>query len=191
MARFVDTRTLRVNGRDYSADHIVIATGGAPIVPPVAGADLGITSDGFFELEAQPRRVAIVGGGYIGVELAGVLNALGSEVTLVALEDRLLSTFDALPGEVLLDSMRRHDVDVRLGFEVSGLEGQPGRIDLRAADGRRLRGFDTVIWAVGRRPRTTGPESPWLPVGSSRSTSSRTRPGRASMPSATSPGVRR
>jgi pyruvate/2-oxoglutarate dehydrogenase complex dihydrolipoamide dehydrogenase (E3) component len=77
-AQFVDRHTIEVNGEHYSAEHIVIATGGRPIVPRIPGAELGITSDGFFELTEQPRKVAIIGAGYIGVELAGVLRALGS-----------------------------------------------------------------------------------------------------------------
>jgi glutathione reductase (NADPH) len=95
-ASFIDNRTVAVNGDYYTADHIVIATGGQPIVPPVPGKELGITSDGFFALEQQPRNICVVGGGYIGVELAGVLRALGSEVTVVALEGRVLETFDTI-----------------------------------------------------------------------------------------------
>ena len=72
-AHFVDQHTIEVDGKQYIADHIVIATGGQPIVPPVPGAELGISSDGFFQLSDLPKRVAVIGGGYIGVELSGVL----------------------------------------------------------------------------------------------------------------------
>ncbi len=98
-ARFVGPKTVEVDGERYSADHVVIATGGRPTVPDVPGARYGITSDGFFELEAQPRKVAIVGAGYIAVELAGVLHALGSEVTIVLRRERLLGSFDPLLRE--------------------------------------------------------------------------------------------
>lgn len=152
--QFVDERTIAVDGTHYRAEHIVIATGGAPIVPPMPGADLGITSDGFFELKEQPRRVAIVGGGYIGVELAGVLRAFGSEITLVALEDRLLFTFDDLISETLADNMARQGIDVHLEFEVAGLEQGPNGRALLRSNGERLDGFDTIIWAVGRRPNS-------------------------------------
>ena len=156
-ARFLDARTLEVEGRRYSAEHIVIATGGRPLVPPVPGAELGITSDGFFALREQPRRVAVIGGGYIGVELAGVLRALGSEVTLVALEERVLAAFDPLLGEVLMEQMRRQGIDLHMGWAVSALERRAdGDIRLRGRDGATLEGFDTVIWAVGRRPNTEG-----------------------------------
>ena len=153
-ARFVDANTIEVDGVSYSADHIVVATGGRPIVPPVPGAELGITSDGFFELAEQPRRVAIIGAGYIGVELAGVLRALGSQVTVVALEARVLETFDDMIGDVLMDEMRKQGIELRMSFQVAGLAGTADGIALDAADGERLDGFDSVIWAVGRAPNT-------------------------------------
>ncbi|MCF7978299.1 MAG: FAD-dependent oxidoreductase, partial [Chromatiaceae bacterium] len=84
-ARFVDNKTIEATGEQYTAEHIAIATGGQPIVPPVPGHGLGITSDGFIKLDQARRRVCVIGGGYIGVELAGILNSLGSEVTIVAL----------------------------------------------------------------------------------------------------------
>ena len=153
-ARFVDARTVEVDGRAFTADHIVIATGGRPIVPPVPGAELGITSDGFFELARQPRRVAIIGAGYIGVELAGVLRALGSEVSVVALESRVLETFDDMIGDVLMAEMRKQGIELHMSFQVAGLAETGAGIALDASDGTRLDGFDTVIWAVGRAPNT-------------------------------------
>ena len=153
-ARFVDRHTIEVDGRQYTADHIVVATGGYPIVPPLPGADLGITSDGFFELSEQPRRVAIIGGGYIGVELAGVLRALGSDVTVVGLEARVLETFDCMLSEVLMEEMRKQGIALRTCFQVAGLAQTDTGIALDASDGERLDGFDTVIWAVGRAPNT-------------------------------------
>jgi len=153
-ARFIDASHIEVNGHVYSAEHIVVATGSHPIVPPVSGADLGITSDGFFALEKQPRKVAVIGGGYIGVELAGVLRALDSEVTLVAREERVLKAFDPLISEALMDEMRKQDIDLRLGFQVAGLARTDVGISFDAVTGERLDGFDCVIWAVGRIPNT-------------------------------------
>lgn len=155
-ARFVDTKTIAVGDQHYSADHIVIATGGRPIVPRMPGAELGITSDGFFALESQPKRVGIIGGGYIGVELAGVLAAFGSEITIVALEDRLLWQFDPMISEVLAENMKAHGgIETRLQFEVASLERDAdGSLALVARDGERLSGFDTLLWAVGRAPNT-------------------------------------
>ena len=153
-ARFIGPGELDVDGQTYGADHIVVATGGRPIVPPLPGAELGITSDGFFQLTEQPRRVAVIGGGYIGVELAGVLAALGSEVTLVALEKRLLEAFDPMISQVLMQEMKRQQIALRLGFRVAGLAKSMAGIALEAVDGECLDGFDCVIWAVGRAPNT-------------------------------------
>jgi len=152
--RFIDSRHVEVDGLTLTAPHIVIATGGRPMVPPVPGAELGITSDGFFKLEARPGKVAIVGGGYIGVELAGVLRALGSEVTVVALEDRPLETFDPLISETLEQNMREAGIAMHLPFAVASLERQADGIAVHHRDGTALTGFDTVIWAIGRAPNT-------------------------------------
>lgn len=155
-AQFRSPHEIEVNGQRYSADQIVIATGSRPIVPPVPGAELGITSDGFFQLDTQPQRVAIIGGGYIGVELAGMLRALGSEVTLVALEQRLLEAFDPLVSQVLYEEKRDSGVELHLPWRVTGLQRNGADIDVLGTDGARLDGFDTVIWAVGRAPNTAG-----------------------------------
>jgi glutathione reductase (NADPH) len=155
-ASFIDAKTIAVGDEHYSADHIVIATGGQPIVPPVPGAGHGITSDGFFELMEQPEKVAVIGGGYIGVELSGVLRALGSHVTTVALENRVLELFDPMISRVLEEEMRKQGIDVRPGFEVTELSKDENGIHLTSKHGVTIGGFDTVIWAVGRRPNTAG-----------------------------------
>jgi glutathione reductase (NADPH) len=152
-ARFVDRSTIEVNGEYYSAEHLVIATGSEPIVPPLPGAELGITSDGFFGLTEQPQRVAVIGGGYIGVELSGVLNALGSQVTIFALENRLLELFDPMISQVLEKEMTRQGIRVRTGFEVSGLTKSPEGVVVKGKD-ETVPGFEQVIWAVGRRANT-------------------------------------
>ncbi len=153
-ARFVDAHTVEVEGEQYRAEHIVIATGGRPIVPPLPGAELGITSDGFFQLQRQPRRVAIIGAGYIGVELAGVLRSLGSSVEVFGLEDRVLELFDPLVSEVVEQSMRDDGIGLNLGFKVARLEGKAGAIRVLDAGGESSEVFDTVICAVGRRSNT-------------------------------------
>ena len=150
-ARFIDTHTVEVNNQRYSAEHIVIATGGRPIVPRLPGADLGITSDGFFQLQEQPKHVCVVGGGYIGVELAGVLRALGSEVTVVALEERVLETFDPIISNTVAHNMAQDGIQMHLPFAVASLERQTNGIAVCDQDGNILSGFDTVLWAIGRR----------------------------------------
>jgi glutathione reductase (NADPH) len=151
-AKFVDAHTVEVEGRQYTADHIVIATGGKPIVPPVPGAELGITSDGFFQLDELPGKVAVIGGGYIAVELGGVLRALGSEVSVIALEDRIMERFDPMISNVLAAEMESQGIRIHTGFEVVALEKQDDGIAVSARNGDALSGFDTVIWAVGRAP---------------------------------------
>ena len=155
-ARFVDAKTVEVNSRQYSAPHIVIATGGQPIVPPLPGASLGITSNGFFQLPRLPEKAAIVGGGYIGVELAGLLRAFGSDVTLMAMEDRLLDRFDHMIGDVLTAEMRRQGIVVETGLLVAELQRDERGINVIDANGHSRHGFDSVIWAVGRRANTDG-----------------------------------
>jgi glutathione reductase (NADPH) len=153
-ARFVDAHTVEVDGEQYSAEHIVIATGGRPMVPRVPGHELGITSDGFFALEEAPKKVCVVGGGYIGVELAGVLRSLGAEVTIVALESRVLEVFDPLISKTASHNLAEEGVEMHLPFAVSSLEQRDDGLAVVADGGHALTGFDTVLWAIGRRPNT-------------------------------------
>jgi glutathione-disulfide reductase len=153
-AQFVDAHTVSVNDTHYTADHIVIATGSHAIVPSVPGAELGITSDGFFQLDKQPEKVAIVGGGYIAVELAGVLRALGSEVSLFALENRIMERFDSMISTTLSREMNAQGIDIETEFQVVALEKNQSGIAVKAKNGNSIAGFDTVIWAVGRTPNT-------------------------------------
>ena len=141
-------------GRAHSGKHIVIATGRQPGVPTLLGAELGGTSDDFFEWPERPRRVAIVGSGYIAVELAGVLRALGSEVTLVLRGARVLRRFDALLAEKLVDAMRASRIEVLTGFMPTAATRGAGGITLEAADGRRVADCDRLLWAIGRVPHT-------------------------------------
>ncbi len=119
----------------------MIATGGQPKYPPVPGAELGITSDGFFELEQLPRRVAVVGSGYIAVELAGVLRALGSEVTLCIRHDAMLRHFDSLLGEKLMARCARAASTSSRGATRRAVDAaRRGDLTLEAADGRSSAG---------------------------------------------------
>jgi glutathione reductase (NADPH) len=154
-ARFVGPRSIEVAGRRYSADHVVIATGGHPIVPDLPGARYGISSDGFFELERLPRKVAIVGAGYVAAEFSGVLHALGSEVTVVLRRERLLMSFDPMLRETLMEHMRADDIEFVTNTQLTALEKDAhGGLTLLCSSGTRIGGFDTVIWAIGRAPNT-------------------------------------
>ena len=141
-------------GRAYSAKHIVIATGRQPGIPTLPGAELGGTSDDFFEWPERPRRVVIVGSGYIAVELAGVLRSLGSEVVLVLRGPRVLRRFDATLAEKLVDAMRASGIEVLTGFMPTAATRGAGGITLETADGRRVADCDRLLWAIGRVPHT-------------------------------------
>ena len=154
-ARFVAPKTVEVNGERYSADHVIVATGGHPIMPGVPGAQHGITSDGFFELEQLPRKVAIVGAGYIAAELSGVLHALGSEVTLVLRRSQLIMSFDPMLREALMEQMRAERIEFLTNTLVRGVERDAlGKLTLLCESGTRIGGFDCVLWAIGRAPST-------------------------------------
>ena len=149
-ARFVDARTVEVDGLRMTAPHIVIATGGAPIVPPLPGAELGITSDGFFALEQRPRRVAIIGSGYIACELAGAFHELGSEAELFIRKDHLLTHFDVMLGKSLMRETRAQGMTIHEHVVPAAVVEHSGLKTLVAADGREFAGFDALLWAVGR-----------------------------------------
>ncbi|HET19133.1 MAG TPA: glutathione-disulfide reductase, partial [Chromatiales bacterium] len=158
--RFVDKHTVEVDGKRYTAPHIIVSTGGSPFVPPVPGAELGITSDGFFALDEQPRRVAILGGGYIGVEIAGLMRALGSEVLLADIAPRVLMAFDLMLSETLSNHMREEGIELRMPFRAAGLRKTDEGIVIDGENanerGEVLGPFDAVIWAAGRKPATSG-----------------------------------
>lgn len=154
-ARFVDAHTVEVDGRRYSADHIVIATGGQPVIPELPGAELGITSDGFFELERRPQRVVIVGSGYIAVELAGLFRALGSDVIMLLRKQHLLRSFDAMLREELMEQMQDDGIELMTRTQVQSVEKRDdGRLCIRCDSGDLEIRADALLWAVGRRANT-------------------------------------
>jgi len=155
-ARFLDKSTVQVNGESLAARHIVIATGGGATVPELPGAEHGITSDGFFALEDRPKRVAIVGSGYVACELGGVFRELGSEVEVFIRKDRLLSSFDAMLGKSLMRDMREQAIAIHEHVVPARVRLEPGGRTLTAADGREFPGFDCLLWAVGRAANAAG-----------------------------------
>lgn len=153
-ATFVDHKTIEVNGEIFTAEHILIATGTQPSRPNIEGAEHGIDSNGFFELQELPKRTAIIGSGYIAVELAGVLNSLGSDVQLFIRKHLPLRSLDQFLGETLLESMRSDHIQVHTQatpVKVSKLEDQS--LLLQLEDGTQHR-IDCLIWAIGREPNT-------------------------------------
>lgn len=153
-AKFVDAKTVEVNGEQYTADHILIAVGGRPTIPNIPGAEYGIDSNGFFELTEQPKRVAVVGAGYIAVEIAGVLNALGTETHLYVRKESPLRSFDPMIIETLTEVMaaegpalHTHSVPKEVVKEADG------SLTLHLENGES-QNVDTLIWAIGRHPTT-------------------------------------
>ncbi|MGD8379837.1 MAG: FAD-dependent oxidoreductase, partial [Gammaproteobacteria bacterium] len=108
--RLAGPRTVEIEGTPYGAERIYLAPGGRPAWPDIPGAELGITSDGFFDLEQCPRRVAVVGAGYIAVELAGMLQALGAEVSQLVRYQGILRHFEPLLAEMAGEEMRRSGI---------------------------------------------------------------------------------
>ncbi|MFZ9886848.1 MAG: glutathione-disulfide reductase [Myxococcota bacterium] len=153
-ARLLDERTVAVGDERFTANAIAIATGGKPLVPAVPGAEHGITSDGFFALSSRPRRVAIVGAGYIAVEVAGVFHALGTETTLIARREGVLREFDAMLGTELVAAMTREGISLETGAVPKAVVLDGEERYLVTDDGRQLGPFDGLLWAVGRVPNT-------------------------------------
>jgi glutathione reductase (NADPH) len=155
-ARLLSDQSIQVGERVVSAGSIVLATGGRPIIPTLPGAELGISSDGFFELGARPDSVAVVGGGYIAAELSGILSALGSRTTVVLRHECILRHFDAMLGDSLMEVMRDEGVEFATGAVPKSLaRNAAGLLELTVEDGRVLGQFDALIWAVGRKPIIT------------------------------------
>ena len=153
-ARFIDAHTVEVNGERITADHIVIAVGGKPARPDIKGAEYGIDSDGVFELDALPKRVAVIGAGYIAVELAGVFASLGSDTHLLVRGERPLRQFDGDIVQVLTDVMATDGLNLHTSATPQEIiKNADGSLTIILADARTV-DVDTLIWAVGRTPAT-------------------------------------
>jgi glutathione reductase (NADPH) len=158
-ASFVDKNTLNIktlNGENYTvkAKKIVIAVGGKPLIPSddeIPGASLGINSDGFFDLEEQPKRVAVAGAGYIAVELAGIFNGLGSETHLLIRKNAVLRTFDPMLSDVLVPWMEHCGMKIHKETGISKVEKIEGGLRVHQKNGPPL-DVDTLLWAIGRVP---------------------------------------
>ncbi|WP_221075716.1 glutathione-disulfide reductase [Agarivorans aestuarii] len=151
-AKFIDANTVEVNGEQIRAKHILIATGGRPTIPNIPGAELGIDSDGFFALTEQPKRVLVLGAGYIAVELAGVLHSLGSETYLAVRKHAPLRNFDPMLSETLVEIMAEDGPTLHTNSTPKAIEKQAdGSLVVSFENGNSLQ-VDSVIWAIGREP---------------------------------------
>jgi glutathione reductase (NADPH) len=154
-ARFVDEKTVEVDGAKYRADHIVVSTGGYPAIPEIPGSELGISSDGFFELEERPERVAIVGSGYIAVEIACMFNALGSKVTMLLRKQHLLRPFDVSMRESLTEHMLEQGINIIPNTEIASVQKvDDGCLELACGNDGTILHVDALLWAIGRRSAT-------------------------------------
>ncbi|SEL85999.1 NADPH-glutathione reductase [Colwellia chukchiensis] len=154
-AKFVNENTLEVDGTLYTADHITIATGGRPTRPDIEGAEHGIDSDGFFALTEQPKKVAVVGAGYIAVELAGVLHALGSESHLLVRKEKPLRGFDDMLSDTLVEQMAKHGPTLHTMSVPTRVEKHSdGQLTIHLENGHSVGPVDCLIWAIGREPAT-------------------------------------
>ena len=158
-AKFVNKNTLEVTFADgtteqVTADHILIATGGRPSIPAVKGAEYGIDSNGVFALTKLPKRAAVVGAGYIAVELAGVLNSLGVETHLFVRKHAPLRNFDPMMAETLIESMQQDGITLHThAIPKAVVKNADGSVTLKLEDGREQT-VDCLIWAIGREPTT-------------------------------------
>lgn len=160
-ASFTGPRKVVVGDTEHTADHVLIAVGGRPVMPAIPGIEHAISSDGFFELKERPNRALVVGGGYIGVEISFMLEALGCKTSLVVRQDVALRRFDPLIRKVLDEELKSHGVEVLNHSQVSRIDrdSSSGKLSVVleqcAADKKesvRVEGLDTVLFAVGREP---------------------------------------
>lgn len=151
-ARIVDAHTVEVNGQRHSCERILIATGGWPQIPDIPGRELAISSNEAFFLPALPKRVLVVGGGYIAVEFASIFNGMGAQTTLMYRGDLFLRGFDGAVREHLRDELGKKGVDLQFNADIARIERQAdGSLIATLKDGRALE-TDCVFYATGRRP---------------------------------------
>ncbi|KQP47674.1 glutathione-disulfide reductase [Pseudorhodoferax sp. Leaf274] len=148
-----DAHTVQVGTRRLTARHILVATGGTPFVPEIAGRELALISDQMFDLDPFPKRLAVVGGGYIACEFASIFRKLGAEVTQLQRGGRILSSFDQDISRFLASEMGKTGIDLRLNAQVEQIVRQGKGLHLTLADGSLL-DVDAVLFATGRRPNT-------------------------------------
>lgn len=155
-ASLVDANTVRVNDKNYSAENILIATGGWPFVPDFPGSEHVITSNEIFYLEKFPQQAIVVGGGYIAVEFAGILNGLGAETDLVYRRDLFLRGFDHDVREFVRDEVSKKGVRLNFNADIESVEKlEDGRLRAQLNNGKSLEA-DVILYATGRKPKVEG-----------------------------------
>jgi len=153
-ATVVDAHTVSIAGRQITAQHILIATGGWPVKPSMPGAELGFTSNEAFHLDTLPGRIVVVGGGYIAVEFASIFHGLGVDTTLVYRGERLLKSFDAELGTFLGEQMQTKGVKILFQRNITSI-ARAGSLKSTLTDGSTLES-NGVMLATGRAPNAHG-----------------------------------
>ncbi|MCQ4278251.1 glutathione-disulfide reductase [Pseudomonas stutzeri] len=155
-ARLVDPHTVEVDSKHYSAEHILIATGGWPFVPDIPGREHAITSNEAFYLDELPRRVLVVGGGYIAVEFASIFHGCGADTKLLYRGDLFLRGFDGSLRDHLKDELIKKGLDLQFNADITRIDKQvDGTLLATLEDGRTLEA-DCIFYATGRRPMLDG-----------------------------------
>ena len=154
-ARLVDAHAVEVNGQTYSAERILLATGGRPSVPDLPGRELVLTSDDMFDLDPFPQRLLVVGGGYIACEFASIFNGLGAQVMQIYRGEQILRGFDLELRFFLAAEMGKHGVGLRLNTEVAEVAQGGDGLQVTLSDGSQVI-VDTVLYATGRVPNVAG-----------------------------------
>ncbi len=152
-ARILDSHTVEINHKRYSANYILVATGSWPTRPAIPGSEHATTSNEAFYLPALPESVVIVGGGYVGVEFAGIFHGMGAQVTLVHRGSLFLTGFDQDVRETLANEMRKKGIDLRFDTRVEKIEKTNGGIRAALTGGVSL-DAQAMMFATGRRPNT-------------------------------------
>ncbi|HXA47182.1 MAG TPA: glutathione-disulfide reductase [Burkholderiaceae bacterium] len=157
-ARLIDAHTVEINGERISAEYILIATGGRPFLPAIPGIDHAVTSNEVFELPQLPKRVLIVGGGYIAVEFAGIFNGLGSEVSVAYRGEQILRGFDDEVRTHLHEEMKKKDIRFHLRRDVTRIDRDgDGSLGVTFdGNSEECQAFDMVLYATGRVPNIDG-----------------------------------
>jgi glutathione reductase (NADPH) len=151
-ARLLGPHEVEINGQVHSAEHIMIATGGWPQIPEIPGREHAITSNEVFFLPELPKRVVVVGGGYIAVEFASIFNGLGADVSLMYRGELFLRGFDDSVRTHLHEELAKHRMDIRFKTEIEAIEKlADGTLQLTLNDGSTFN-TDCVFYATGRRP---------------------------------------
>ncbi len=154
-ARLAGPHHVELNGQRFEARHVLVATGGRPLVPELPGGELAVSSNEMFDLPVFPQHLVVVGGGYIACEMASIFHGLGAQVTQMVRGTQLLRGFDADVSSFVADEMTKKGVVIRLQSKIESMQPAAGGVEVRLQSGQTLEA-DSVLNATGRIPNTAG-----------------------------------